>query len=196
MKWRLLSSWFAPEHTIAARGYDPAVEELGSWSRLKRVLAQRWLSSLSALPSDALAAVTGAGAPVGSVTEFEAGQNLSAVQELLALATPIAQAEAEPTAASQWLRRVPLDRLRSLSPTGSRGSGSGTGGGGGGSSLDAASSGVMVEEKGVSEDERSDRGSGDEEPRQPQDGREGGSRASMASLSERLRVPFHVPGEV
>ncbi|KAF2787082.1 hypothetical protein K505DRAFT_288572 [Melanomma pulvis-pyrius CBS 109.77] len=173
VKWRLVTSWFDAERTLAAKGYDPGDEELGVWSRVKRYLVKRWLGGLTVLPQTAAAQAQGDLEAAGGITH-----ELSAVGELLSLATPIALADGDPTAASGFRQRVPFDRLRSLSPTrgedgrpsSGRTSGDGT-------------SGVMIEEKGASEDERSgDERSGDESDR----GRE-------TAVMERLNVPLY-PG--
>jgi hypothetical protein len=67
----------------------------------------------------------------------------------MSIATPVALAEIEPAAASRLQRRIPAARLKSLSPTRSDRNGSGR------PSSDGGASGVMVDEKGLSEDERS-----------------------------------------
>ena len=170
VKWRLVSSWFSSEKTITARSYDPGDEELGAVSHLKRYLAKRWLSNLHVFNPQAIAE------PDQSEIEAKASipNDLGAVGELLSLATPIALADADPTAASRFRQRLPLDRLRSLSPTRSESS-SARPGSGGRDSADGAS-GVMVEEKAGSEDERS----GDEGEKE-------------ATVTPRLKVPLY-PG--
>lgn len=169
MKWNLIMKWFDPERTIATKDYDPANEELGVWSRVKRFLVKRWLGKLSIMPTTLAAQTT------PDLESAMLDQDLGAVGELLHLATPIALADADPTAASKIQQRLPLERLRSLSPTRSDGGrpGSRTSGR---TSADGGS-GVMVEEK--SEDERS----ADEED----DRRERG-------FMERLNVPLYPGG--
>ncbi|ORY01338.1 hypothetical protein BCR34DRAFT_546370 [Clohesyomyces aquaticus] len=168
VKWRLITSWFDPERTIAAKGYDPGDDNLGVWNRVKRRLVRRWLGRIAVLPQ------TSTMAPVTQV-DLEAAdisQNLGAVGELLSLATPVAMADGDPTAASRLRQRLPMERLRSLSPTRSevRPGSSGSGDGG---------SGIMVEEKGVSEDERS----GDE-----------GDGGRDRNFAQRLNVPLYPGG--
>jgi hypothetical protein len=166
-KWRLVTTWFAPDRTILSRGYDPGDEELGVWSRIKRALVRRWLGQITVMP------MTTAAASAPDLESAASGLNteLGAIRELLSLATPVAMADGEPTAASRIGANVPLARLRSLSPTRSDGRpGSRQTSGGG--------SGVMVEEKGASEDEHS--GS--------EDGR--GGRDTM----QRLTVPLYPGG--
>ena len=92
------------------------------------------------------------------------------VSELLSLATPIALADGDPTAASRFRQRLPFDRMRSLSPTRSD-----SGRPGSGHTSNDGLSGVMVEEK-ASEDERSENES--EGPRE-------------STLMERLNVPLY-----
>ncbi|KAF2478000.1 uncharacterized protein BDR25DRAFT_338695 [Lindgomyces ingoldianus] len=172
VKWRLITTWFDPERTIAAKGYDPGDEELGVWSRVKRYLVKRWLGRITVMPlTTTTAATTQMDLESAGIT-----QDLGAVGELLSLATPIALADADPTAASRLQQRIPMERLRSLSPTRS----DGRPGSGGRTSGDAGS-GVMVEEKGASEDERS----GDES--------DGGERRDR-SFMERLNVPLYPGG--
>ncbi|KAF2195270.1 hypothetical protein K469DRAFT_649019 [Zopfia rhizophila CBS 207.26] len=171
VKWRLVTTWFAPDRTIAAKGYRPGDEELGVWGRVKRFLVRRWLGNLAVMPQTDAARTT---LDIESQQESGVSTDLGAVGELLSLATPVALAEADPTAASRLQQRLPLERLRSLSPTRSEGRpGSGRTSGDGGS-------GVMVEEKGVGEDERS----GDEEV---------GEKKSK-SFQERLNVPLYPGG--
>ncbi|KAF2200564.1 hypothetical protein GQ43DRAFT_472593 [Delitschia confertaspora ATCC 74209] len=181
VRWRLVTSWFAPERTILAKGssYDAGGdEELGVWSQIKRHLARRWLARLRVQPPEAAKQVLPSHEPM----DLEIGEELGAVKKLLSLATPLALAEADPTAASRLQNKIPLEQLRSLSPSRSN-SGRRPGSGQGRTSADAGSSGgsgVMVEEKGVSEDERS-----------ASDNEEGNGTVSYAagSLNQRLGVP-------
>lgn len=166
MKWRLVTTWFAPDRTILARGYDPGDEELGAWSRVKRALVRRWLGQITVMP------ITTAAASALDLESAGRGLNteLGAIGELLSLATPIAMADGEPTAASRIGANVPVGRLRSLSPTRSddgRPSSRQTSGGG---------SGIMVEEKGPSEDEHS------------------GSEDGRVDTIQRLTVPLYPGG--
>ncbi|KAF2711416.1 hypothetical protein K504DRAFT_465173 [Pleomassaria siparia CBS 279.74] len=197
VKWRLLNSWFNGEGTLVAKSYDPGDEELGVWNRVKRKLVRRWLSNMRVVhktpeqeEKEKLA--------LENAAVFEAAtKDLGAVGELLSLATPIALADADPMAATRFRQRLPLGRFRSLSPTwseGRPGSEDGGGGGGGGGtggrrSQGDVSEGIMVEEKGGSEDERSgsERGSGDDAER----GRMDGTRDKRERFRERLNVPVY-----
>jgi hypothetical protein len=165
IKWRLVTSWFDPERTLTAKSYDHGDDTLGVWSRTKRYLVKRWLGGLNVLTQKAESQMA---------ADFEAANishDLGAVGELLALATPVALAEGDPTAASRFRQRLPFDRMRSLSPTRSE-----TGRPSSGRTSNDGLSGVMVEEKGASEDERS--GDESEEPRD-------------STLVERLNVPLY-----
>jgi hypothetical protein len=164
IRWRLVSTWFAPDRTIAAKGYDPGDDELGVWSRVKRLLVRRWLGHIKIMPTPQAS---------HSVPDLESAafeRDLGAVGELLSLATPVGIAEVAPGAASRIQRNIPLRRLRSLSPTRSDGgiasaSGSMRPGSGVGRPASGGGSGVMVDESGVSEDERSDADGGEEDQR-------------------------------
>lgn len=149
VKWRFVTTWFGSDKIKLGTNYDPATQEFGVWSRLKRWLARRWLSELAVMPS--VADIQALQPPEamslkGSVMDTDLG----AVGELLSIATPVAIAELDPTAASRLQKRLPIERLRSLSPTRSDDGGSNRR-----PSSDGGMSGVMVEEKGPSEDERS-----------------------------------------
>ncbi|KAF2746894.1 hypothetical protein M011DRAFT_519517 [Sporormia fimetaria CBS 119925] len=131
VKWGLINKWFDPEHTIKVKEIDAADSELGSWSRVKRWLVHRWLQEIRVLPGGAFAGL-------------EAHEEPGAVAELARIATPIALAEADPTAASR-MRRFP--RFGSLSPPPRRSDRSGSLG----RVSEEVGGEVMVEEK--SEDE-------------------------------------------
>ncbi|KAF2878151.1 hypothetical protein BDV95DRAFT_663363 [Massariosphaeria phaeospora] len=153
VKWRLITAWFTADRTSLGKAYDAAAadEELSTWSRAKRYLATRWLDTLPVMPSTAAltnTATTAATAPPHSDSAFDVKDDLGAVGALLTLATPIALADADPTAASRLQRRYP-----SLSPTRSDDGRPGS----------SRASGVMVDEKsedGGSADERESGGSG------------------------------------
>ncbi|KAH5139488.1 hypothetical protein HBI56_226600 [Parastagonospora nodorum] len=158
IKWRLVTTWFSPAKlTLAPRNYDPATQEFGAWSRCKQYLVRRWLTDLPVLTASTLPTSS----PTTSAYDQNMDKDLGAVGELLSIATPVAIAELDPTAASRLQKRIPVERLRSLSPSGSDGGSEGRPGSSGGRS------GVMVEEKG-SEDERG--GSGDEREKKRRDG--------------------------
>lgn len=148
IKWRLVTRWFGSEKLQKKGDYNPAVDEFGTWSRIKQYLVRRWLPELRIVIADTLPQSQ---RPDDGRLESVAstGKDLGAIGELMSIATPVALAEIEPTAASRLQRRIPVERLKSLSPTRSDKSG------GGRPSSDGAASGVMVDERGVSEDERS-----------------------------------------
>lgn len=116
------------------------------WSRTKRYLAKKWLASLVLLPQELLVQQAQHAADVEAAA---LAHDLGAVGELLQLATPVALADGDPTAASRIRHRLPFERFRSLSPAKNEGRMLGVDRPG---SNDGAS-GVMVEEK--SEDEMS-----------------------------------------
>lgn len=154
IKWRLLNLWFDPDKTVRKPSVDPDEDDgasgLGSWARLKRMLARQWLGSIKTRPY--------------TQAEIEAGQtsglldtDLSAVQELVALTTPQLVAEAEPATGPvtrpnlEKLSPPPGDRLRDRSRS-SHSAGRASGGSQRPSSS-GGSSGWMVEERDIAEDE-------------------------------------------
>lgn len=150
VKWRLITRWFGKDKTKLGKDYDPASEEFGAWSRTKRWLTRRWLDELSVMPLPQHPPLTNAphtaqpNVPPSSDTmsSYPLDKDLGAIGELLSIATPVALAELDPTAASRLQGRISIERLRSLSPPAVLGSRSK-------SRESAASSdgGVMVEEK-------------------------------------------------
>lgn len=166
VKWSLMKRWFDSEKTITSKDYDPADEELGVISRIKKHLAKRWLDTLLVMPAPLFTQPADGEAVI-------VAEDPGAVGELLQLTTPIAIADADPTAASRMRDRFTLSRLRSLSPSRSDGGKPGSGR----TSADGGS-GVMIEEK--SEDERS--------------GDEGVEEFKESTFMERLNVPFHSDG--
>jgi hypothetical protein len=159
LKWRLVTRWFGSDK-IVLHDADPGTESFGAWSRIKRALARRWLAQLQTAPLSALPVASdpsalGISLDDGYDTDAPP-KHLGAVRELLTIATPVALAEIEPTAASRLQMRIPAARLRSLSPPGSEATKRWSGGSAGRQSgSEGRGSGVMVEEKGASEDERS-----------------------------------------
>lgn len=144
LKWRLVTRWFGSEKLQKKGDYNPAVDEFGTWSRIKRYLVRRWLPQLRILVADTLPQthrpVADADARLDSVASL--GKDLGAIGELMTIATPVALAEIEPTAASRLQRRIPQARLKSISPTRSDRSASAR-------PSSEAGSGVMVDERGV-----------------------------------------------
>jgi len=182
VKWRLMTGWFDAERTVLAKGYDPGDEELGSLSRLRRYLVRRWLVDLPVMPPSSTMSQSDMELALAANAALQSKSNshLNTVAEGLSMATPVALADGDPTAASRLRKRVPLGRWRSGSPRRSEervekreGSSEGRPG-----------SGVMVEEK--SEDERS----GDEA------GLGAGARADgrKKAFQERLNVPLYPGG--
>jgi hypothetical protein len=149
IKWRLVTKWFGSEKLQRKGDYDPAIDEFGTWSRIKRFLVRRWLPELRIIVADTLP--QSHLPPVDERLESVAslGKDLGAIGELMSIATPVALAEIEPAAASRLQRRVPVERLKSLSPTRSEASAGARPG------SEGVASGVMVDERGISEDERS-----------------------------------------
>lgn len=172
IKWRLVTRWFGSEK-LHKGSYNPAIDEFGTWSRIKRYLARRWLPELRVVVPTTLPQSQRPDHHHHHQLESVAslGKDLGAIGELMSIATPIALAEIEPEAASRLQRRIPVGRLKSLSPTRSDRSASG-----GRASSDGGASGVMVDERGLSEDERS----GDEE-------------REREVQRERRRQQLHVP---
>ncbi|KAF1963386.1 hypothetical protein CC80DRAFT_521428 [Byssothecium circinans] len=180
LKWQLLQRWYNPDRTLATRGsgsFGPGDEELGIYSRVKRNLARRWLSDLPVMPMTSSQADLMAETPI-------AAHSMGAVAELVNLATPVAAADGDPTAASRIRRRNLLGKFRSLSPAGSErrpNSASRE------SSDGRPGSGVMVEEKGLSEDERS---GGEEESAETGTGRKGRRMEDMLNVPLRGGSPM------
>jgi hypothetical protein len=173
IKWRLVTSWFGEEKVKPLGGYDPATQEFGAWSRMKQYLVRRWLDELPVMTVSALPTTT------NEISEVSFDKDLGAVGELLSIATPVAIAELDPTAASRLQKRIPVERLRSLSPTRS------DAGSAGRPTSAAGSEKVMVEEKGASEDERS----GDEGGGRKVDGKVVGRDRVVKEGGGRLDVP-------
>lgn len=187
VKWTLITSWFSADKIRLTNKYDPATEEFGAWSRCKQYLVRRWLGEIEALPPDFMPNTPPSvpdqqNIPLTETSPSSLKQPLGAVGELLSIATPVAIAELDPTAASRLQERVPVNRLRSLSPTYSDGGSSG-GRRMSGGRRPSSDAGVMVEEKGPSEDEKS----GDESGREAERERE---REKEELRRGRLEVPF------
>jgi hypothetical protein len=150
MKWRLVTKWFDPSKTIAAKKLTD-IDEMSFWARLQRRLAIRWLGQIDLEPGSSLTAAEmgEAGAAGGSGDEF------GNFTELLGIPTGIALVDADPNAAirlrsSPKLRQM-LSGRRSRSSSDSRNRLST------GDRPQSPGSNVMVEEEKSSEDETSDR---------------------------------------
>ncbi|KAH9869191.1 hypothetical protein IAQ61_006396 [Plenodomus lingam] len=215
LRWRLLTTWFGGDKLRLVRRTDPATEEFGTWSRVKRYLAKRWLDELVIMPQGSPLLPPGSGGKGGSggggsgssgadkdtepldfipfkeLRMQQSRHRLGAVGDLLSIATPVAIAELDPTAASRMAGGSNGDSNGGGGDSGSgAGAESGSKGGSGsndavahikpngntaitrprpprdhrslgpapgqkrpGSSAGSSEGGVMVEEKGVSEDE-------------------------------------------
>lgn len=50
LRWRLLLRWFDPKHTVNLKPSDPDEDaggsDLGTWARVKRLLARRWVRTI------------------------------------------------------------------------------------------------------------------------------------------------------
>ncbi|KAF2232832.1 hypothetical protein EV356DRAFT_469524 [Viridothelium virens] len=141
LKWRLLEAWFAPEKTIRLRPTDDDEDgssDLGTWARIKRTLARRWLSTLRVQEMGELRVEE-------AMLESESDEGLGAMTELLEVATPVAVGQAEPRVAEQMREREGTGHR--LSPTGVQGRVRSV------STGSRDSGGIMVEEKGTSDDD-------------------------------------------
>ena len=151
-KWRLLKYWFARERTIDKKLYSSLVPEgddaeLGTWPRCKRYLLVRWLPQILA-----------EGAPVDTVAMAEMGSSRpsmqtvhsepAAINKLAKISTPVAMADAEPMAVQQ----ISTYGLRPLSLTERRTS-SGTPRHSEDRPSSRGSSGLMIEERNLSDSE-------------------------------------------
>lgn len=163
-------SWFG-EDKLKPLQHDPATEEFGAASRMKQWLVRRWLREMPVMPKTTSPPTSPPESiPYSHRSGSSEGKEMPAVEELIGVATPVALAELDPTAASKMQQRMPIEKFRSLSPARSEG---GTSEGRPASS--GGNSGVMVEEKGASEDERS--------------GDEGREREKERKRKQRLNVP-------
>ncbi|KAK4556046.1 hypothetical protein LTR86_006742 [Recurvomyces mirabilis] len=168
LKWRLLKQWFAPEKTINKKVYsslspDGDDAELGSWARTKRYLLRRWLPGIrrSQIPNPGN---TLAMAELGRTSRTSIHGTRSeptAIHELAKSSTPLAIAEAEPSALQQistlGLRPLSLTERRT-SVGSSIGMNFGASGGGRRHSSEErpssrGSSGIMIEERNFSDSE-------------------------------------------
>jgi hypothetical protein len=115
LKWKLVTYWFDPSRTVAARGISD-IDEMSIWARLKRRIARRWLSELNIVPGSSM-----------TTAELGEGGDFSTVTELLTVSTPIAMADGDPIAAVHvGLQRSPQFRsdvpMRSIARPSSRSS--------------------------------------------------------------------------
>lgn len=91
IKWRLITHWF-DKTMIVSEKYSPAVDEFGTWSRIKQYLVHRWLPGLSIVTSDMLPQSE---RPDHEQIESSAslGKDMGATVELMSIATPVVLAE-------------------------------------------------------------------------------------------------------
>ena len=159
VKWRLLRRWFAPEKTVNKRLYSSLTGSaddtgLGAWARFKRLLLKRWVPTirLRHKPGDAVSITEIAeqglsnSAPA-SLLHYEAGT----INELAKVSTPVAVAEVEASAVQQrsTYNLQPLSRLgrkTSSAPNSPRQSDE--------RPSSRGSSGIMIEERDLSDSER------------------------------------------
>jgi hypothetical protein len=167
LKWRLLTRWFSPEKTINKRLFSNIAggddTDLGAWARFKRYLLRRWLPTIQlqykpgdAVPLSELADLEGENAHSAPASLYHYRSHT--VNELARMTTPIAIAEAEPTAVQQMatagLQPLGLNgktRRTSSAPTTPRHSDE--------RPSSRGSSGIMIEERQLSDSE-SDAGEG------------------------------------
>lgn len=183
IKWNLLLRWFSPDKVLNSPS-NPGADELSAWSRIKRRLALRWLNDLTVISaSPSHTDLTDVEFEPAAAREDENG-GPGAISQLVGVATPVAMAEADPIAATVAARtaaprRSMFGRLRTESSSpGRKGRVSGDG-----SEDGRPGSGIMIEEKGPSEDERS--GGEDEDTRRGSSERRGG----RGDVQNGLRVP-------
>lgn len=129
VRWWFLRRWFDPRRTISKPTADPDEDVggsgLGAWARCKRMLARRWLGSITARRRV-------------SLSESEQALNEeTALNDLVAVGTTAGAAETVPTIAS--VTKQNLDRLSPPAPSNRTASPRPSSSGG--------SSGVMVEEQ-------------------------------------------------
>ena len=87
LKWKLVTHWFDPSRTVAARGASD-IDEMSIWARLQLRIARKWLSELNIVPESSM-----------TMAELGEGGDFSTVTELLTMSMPIAMADGDPTAA-------------------------------------------------------------------------------------------------
>jgi hypothetical protein len=166
-KWRLLKRWFAPEKTINKKLYSSLSPEgddteLGSWARYKRHLLRTWLPQIRADQKKTAADAVGLaelGVPSSSSRislHSMHSEPVPTIGQLAKASTPLAMADAEPSAVQQISRMglQPVVRSRRASSGSPRHSGEE-----GERPGSRGSSGIMIEERNLSDSE-SDAGEG------------------------------------
>ena len=158
-KWRLLKRWFSPEKTVDKKLYSSLdEEEFGVWARTKKYLLKRWLPTIRVRrrQDDAIDLAGMEEQGLASSAPASLRYHPGTINELAKLSTPVAMAEAEPTAVQQ----ISTLGLRPLSLTERRPSSAGSERGRRRSSGERpssrGSSGVMIEERNLSDTEESD----------------------------------------
>lgn len=111
LKWKLITRWFDPTRTIAARPMSD-IDEMSWVAKLKRRVAMKWLDSLRTRSSDGPTLNT---AEYGMVDWTGQPTTYSPFEELVATSMPVAIADADPIVAAKLARRFMPRRSRSSS---------------------------------------------------------------------------------
>jgi hypothetical protein len=156
LKWRLLKRWFSPEKTIDKRLYSSLdEEEFGNWARIKKYFLKRWLPTIRVKPrpDDAISMAEMEEQGLISSAPASLRYHPGTISELAKMSTPVAMADAEPTAVQQistlGLRPMSLEERRPSSSGSERGRRRSSGE----RPSSRGSSGVMIEERNLSDTE-------------------------------------------
>lgn len=156
LKWRLLRRWFSPERTIDKKIYSALeADDLGAWAGLKKALLRRWLPTIrfKRRVDDAVSLEDRAEQGLTSSAPASIRYESDTINALAKMSTPVAMADAEPTAVQQLstlnLRplNLPQRRRSSVGSDGGRRRSSGE------RPSSRGSSGVMIEERNLSDTE-------------------------------------------
>ena len=155
LKWRLLKRWFSPGKTIDKKLYSSLdEEEFGNWARIKKYFLKRWLPTIRVGPrsDDAISMAEMEEQGLVSSAPASLRYHPGTISELAKMSTPVAMADAEPTAVQQistlGLRPVSLEGRRPSSTGSEKGRRSS-----GERPSSRSSSGVMIEERNLSDTE-------------------------------------------
>lgn len=156
-KWRLLKRWFSPDKTIDKKLFSTLdADELGAWARFKKFLLRRWLPTIRVKRKGAGSISMDEMAEQGLISSAPASIRYEpgTINKLAKMSTPVAMADAEPTAVQQLstmnLRRLSLPNRRRSSAGGSE---RGRTRSSGERPSSRGSSGVMIEERNLSDTE-------------------------------------------
>jgi hypothetical protein len=156
LKWRLLKRWFSPEKTIDKKLYSSLeTDEFGNWARCKKYLLRHWLPTIRVKrkPEDDISSSEIAEQGLASSAPASLRYVPGTINELAKLSTPVAMADAEPTAVQQLstlnLRPLNIQELRRNSAESERGRRRSSGE----RPSSRGSSGVMIEERNLSDTE-------------------------------------------